>query len=87
MVWLQFTNETGQNRQRMFLVGRDDAGRTQRPELTQGSYDWTNVEQTIVAPEGVLRMALFVGLTPCHGQVHFDDITITTASERGGPHS
>lgn len=85
VVWLQFTNETGQNRQRVFLVGKDGAGQTQRPQLTQGRYDWTDVEQTIAAPEGAVRMALFVGLTPCHGQANFDDINVTTASEPAGP--
>jgi hypothetical protein len=80
-VWLQFTNETGQNRQRVFLVGKDDEGKMQRAKLTKGSYAWTEVKQTIVAPEGAVRMALFLGLTPCKGQVNFDDINITTASE------
>ena len=27
-------------------------------------------------------MALFMGLTPCKGQVNFDDINITTANEK-----
>ena len=80
-VWLQFTNETGQNRQRVFLVGKDDAGKMQHEELTKGNFDWTDVKQTIVAPEGAIRMALFVGMTPCKGQVNFDDVNITTASE------
>ena len=53
----------------------------QRAELTKGSYDWTEVKQTIVAPEGAVRMALFMGLLPCKGQVNFDDINISTASE------
>ncbi len=80
-VWLQFTNETGQHRQRVFLIGKDDAGAMQRSELTRGSYDWTDVKQTIIAPEGAIRMALFAGVLPCKGQVNFDDINITTASE------
>ena len=83
-VWLQFTNETGQNRQRVFLVGKDDAGKMHGGELTNGSYDWTEVKQTIIAPEGAVRMALFLGLLPCKGQVNFDDINISTASERQG---
>ena len=80
-VWLQFSNETGQNRQRVFLVGKDDAGKQQRAALTKGSYDWTAVERTIVAPEGAVRMALFMGLLPCKGQVNFGDVNISTASE------
>jgi hypothetical protein len=93
-VWLQFTNETGQNRRRVFLVGKpanpssesmagkDDASQMQHGELTSGSYDWKEIRQTITAPAGAVRMALFVGLLPCKGQVNFDDIDITTASEK-----
>ena len=84
VVWLQFTNETGQHQQRVFLVGRDDAGQIQRPELTEGDYDWTDIAQTVIAPEHAVRMALFIGLTPCQGRVNFDNININTASERGG---
>jgi hypothetical protein len=79
-VWLQFTNETGQQRQRIFLVGRDDQGAVRRPELTNGNYGWTEVKRTITAPAGAVRMALFFGLLPCRGKVNFDDIHITTAS-------
>ena len=53
----------------------------QRPELTKGSYEWTDVKRTITAPAGAVRMALFFGLLPCKGEVNFDDIHITTASE------
>jgi hypothetical protein len=81
VVWLQFTNETGQKRRRVFLVGKDDEGKMQRPELASGSYDWTEVRRTITAPERAVRMALFFGLTPCTGQAHFDDIDISTANE------
>ena len=39
--------------------------------------------ETITAPDGAVRMALFMGLTPCKGQVNFDDINITTANGGG----
>jgi hypothetical protein len=81
VVWLRFTNETGQRQRRAFLVGKDDEGRTRRPELTAGDYDWTEVKETITAQQGAVRMALFFGLRPCKGKVDFDDIHITTASE------
>jgi hypothetical protein len=80
-VWLQFTNETGQNRSRAFLVGKDDQGKVRRDELAKGDYDWTEVKDTITAPEDAVRMALFFGLLPCKGKVDFDDIEIHTASE------
>jgi hypothetical protein len=82
-VWLQFTGETGQNRTRSFLVGKDDSGKMQRPELTKGDYDWTEVKDTVTAPDGAARMALFIGITPCKGKVDFCEINIRTASEAG----
>jgi hypothetical protein len=82
-VWVQFTNETGQHRKRLFLVGKDDTGVVHRPELINGDYAWTNIEETVTAPDDAVRMALFFGLLPCQGKVEFDDITIHTASEAG----
>ena len=35
-MWLQFTNETGQNRRRVFLVGKDDQGQMHRPRIDRG---------------------------------------------------
>jgi hypothetical protein len=77
---MQFINETGQNRQRVYLVGAEVGQKAMRPELTKGSYDWTNVKETIIAPKGAIRMALFMGVTPCKGEVNFDDINLTTES-------
>jgi hypothetical protein len=79
-VWLQFTDETGQNRKRVFLVGKDDDGTVVRERLTKGGYDWTVVKDTITAPKGAIRMALFLGVLPCKGVVCFDDIDIKTAT-------
>ena len=91
-VWMQFVNETGQNRRRVFIVGGEPAvgatgvspvPRIAHEELTKGSYEWKDVKETITAPAGAVRMALFMGLLPCKGQVNFDDIDICTASEAG----
>jgi len=60
-VWLQFTDATGQHRRRAFLLGKDDEGNVHRPEHTRGSYDWTALRQTVTAPPGAIRMALFMG--------------------------
>ncbi len=84
-VYLQFINETGQNRQRVYLVGGEPGQKAVRPELTTGSYDWTDVKETIVAPKDAIRMALFMGLTPCKGEVNFDDINLTTESAAAPP--
>lgn len=80
VVRLDFLNATGQDRQRCYLVGYDGQGAWHRPELTSGSYDWTTLSETITAPTGAVRMALFMGLLPSSGEVDFDDMDITTES-------
>lgn len=77
-IWMLFTSATGQNRQRVLLLGKDDAGKIVRPELTKGSYDWSEIKQTITAPKGAIRMALFMGVQPSKGEINFDDIEIKT---------
>ena len=81
VVWVQFTNQTGQNRKRVFLVGKDDEGKWQGEKYTKGDYDWTEVKQTVTAPEGAVRMAFFMGMTPCKGQVNYVDVDIKTDSD------
>ena len=79
-VCLQFIDATGQNRRRAFVVGNEPGQKLVRPELTMGTYDWTEVKQEITAPAGAIRMALFIGVLPCTGEVDFDDINLTTES-------
>jgi hypothetical protein len=81
VVWLLYTNETGQNRSHAFLLGKDDEGVLHHEELTSGDHDWTQIRETVTAPAGAVRMALFFGLRPCQGEVDFDDIELTTANE------
>jgi hypothetical protein len=78
-VYVQFIGPTGQQMTRTFLIGRDAAGALHRPELTKGSYPWTEVSETVTAPETAVRMALFLGIQPCKGELGFDDINIKTA--------
>lgn len=80
VIWLEFRNATMQNCSRFFLLGRDDKGRQQRPELSKGRYDWTEVSETVASPVNAVRMALFMGLRPCKGEMDFDDINIKTES-------
>jgi hypothetical protein len=77
-VYMQFINARGQQRTRSWIIGLDEAGKTQRPELTKGSTDWTEVKQTITAPDTAVRMALFLGIRPSTGELNFDDINIKT---------
>ncbi len=77
-VYMQFINERGQQRTRSWIIGLDEAGKTWRPELTKGSSDWTEVKETITAPDTAVRMAMFLGIRPSTGEVNFDDINIKT---------
>ena len=77
-VWLQFTNATGQHRQRVFLVGKDDQGKVRRPEMTNGSYDWKKIRETITAPEGTVRMRCSSACAPARDR----SISMTSTSRR-----
>jgi hypothetical protein len=83
-VWLEFTTATGQKKSRAYLVGKDEQGVFHRSNLTDQSYDWTNIAETVVAPEGARRMALFFGVLPCKATLNFDDIDLRTASVNVG---
>jgi hypothetical protein len=78
-VWVEFTGATGRNRQRAHLVGKDERGAMHHAEFTKGDYDWKDLHEVIVAPEGAVRMALFFGVRPCTGEVNFYDVNIGTA--------
>jgi hypothetical protein len=82
-IWLDFRNETGQHRQRVFIIGKDDQGKMHHAEFAKDSYDWTELKETVVAPKDAIRMSLFFGILPCQGRVDFDDIDIKTATEAG----
>jgi len=77
-VWIRFTSLTGQHKTRVFLVGRDDAGQAQNADALRGSYDWKEIRQAVTAPPEAAHMALFLGMRPGEGQIHFDDIQIKT---------
>ena len=78
VVYMQFTSLTGQNKNRTYLVGNDDESKDVQPELARGSFDWKEVKQTLTAPKTAGHMALFLGMKPGIGKVHFDDINIKT---------
>ena len=78
VVYVQFISATGRQRTRVYLVGQDINGTRHRPELTQGTFDWTEVQEVITAPASAERMAVALGILPCRGEVGFDDIDIKT---------
>ena len=66
-------------RTRAYLVGRGADGTLHHPELTRGTFPWTEVKEVVTAPESAVRMALALGILPCKGEVGFDDINVKTA--------
>ena len=79
VVYVQFISATGRQRTRVYIVGQDTDGTRRRPELTQGTFDWTAVQEVVTAPASAERMAVALGILPCRGEVGFDDIDIKTA--------
>ena len=79
VVYVQFTNATGRQRTRAYIVGRSADGTLHHPELTRGTFPWTEVKEVITAPESAVRMAVALGNLPCKGEVGFDDINVKTA--------
>lgn len=77
-VFMQFTNLTGQNKTRVYLLGNDDADKDAQPQNMKGTYDWKEIKLTITAPKDAGHMALFMGMRPGTGKVHFDDVNIKT---------
>jgi len=73
-VFAYFCDWTGHNAKREWLVGNG-----KRAELTRGTYDWTEVEQSIKVPDGVRRMTIYAGLKPATGSLLIDDLTMTLA--------
>lgn len=78
IVYVQFTSATGRQRTRTYLVGHGADGTLHRPELTQGTFGWTEVKKVVTAPQTAERMAVALGILPCKGEVGFDDIDIKT---------
>jgi hypothetical protein len=79
VVYVQFIGATGRQRTRAYIVGRSAQGTLHHPELTRGTYPWTEVREVVTAPESAVRMAVALGMLPCKGEVGFDDIDIKTA--------
>ena len=79
VVYMQFIDATGRSMTRAYIVGKGEDGKVNHPELTKGTFDWTQITETITAPESAVRMALALGVLPCKGEVGFDDINLKTA--------
>ena len=74
----QFTDETGQNASRQYLVGADD-GQGQKAageDWMTGDYLYKNLKGMATAPKGARWFRLGFGLRNCTGWMAFNDIDI-----------
>jgi hypothetical protein len=84
VAYVEWSNWTGQDKSRSYLVGGEIGGKPARPELTTGTHPWTEVKGSATVPAGARRMALFLGARSCAGKVGFDGIR-TFAARPGLP--
>lgn len=69
--FVEFTDATGQHRQRVTLP----SGLPNDRPLS-GTFDWTKFATEIKVPADAKRMRVFLGLLPATGQLLLDDISI-----------
>jgi parallel beta-helix repeat protein len=80
-VYVEWSDWTGQNRSRTYVVGGED-GTMARPEMNQGTFAWTNVAAVVQAPAGARRLGLYFGLRSAHGVMGVD--AVETFRQRPG---
>ncbi len=74
VVFALWTNDTGQQPVRSYLLGVDDAGKAHAAKLCLGTFGWTRLSGEAVAPESARRVAFFLGLRRASGAVGYDEI-------------
>lgn len=79
VVFVQWTNDTGQKLVRHYLWGADDSGKPHGKLARKGSYPWTGDGGEVTAPEGATRVRFFFGLRRCKGMVKYRDMHITAS--------
>ncbi len=77
-VTVQFTDETGQNASRQYLVSADDGQKAAGEDWITGEYLYKNLKAMVTAPKGARWFRLGFGLRNCTGWVAFNDIDIHT---------
>jgi len=76
VVFVQWTNDTGQDVVRHYLWGKDDKGRPHGKLSREGSYPWMGDSGKAIAPAGARRVRFFFGLRQCQGIVKYRDLFI-----------
>ena len=76
VVFVKWTNDTGQNVVRHYLWGTDDEGAPHGKLAREGSYPWSGDSGEVVAPAGATRVRFFFGLRNSKGIVRYCDMYI-----------
>jgi len=74
VVYVEWTDWTGQNKLRSYLVGGEAREKPLHPDLNRGSHDWVELAGSVTAPRHARRFALYMGARSCTGMVYFDAI-------------
>jgi hypothetical protein len=82
VIYVEWSNWTGQNKTRSYLVGSEGGAKPANPEFNVGSKGWALVNGSLEAPKDARRFSLFMGGRNCTGTVSFDEIR--TLSVRPG---
>jgi hypothetical protein len=69
--FVEFTDATGQHRQRLALPTGIAAGKP-----LAATFDWTKLATEMKVPDSAKRMRVFLGLLPATGQLLLDDVSI-----------
>lgn len=86
-VFVEWTNITGQNASRSYIVGGEKPGQAEQIELASGTGPYTNVKGTVTAPAGAVWMRLAYGMRSASGWASFDDVDLQTRPGRSAAQS
>jgi hypothetical protein len=86
-VFVEWTNITGQNASRSYIVGGEKPGQAEQIELATGTGPYTNVKGTVTAPAGAVWMRLAYGMRSASGWASFDDVDLQTQPGRSAAQS
>jgi len=77
-VTVEFTDETGQNASRQYLVSAEEGEEAAGAEWITGDYLYRQLTGMVTAPQGARWFKLGFGLRNCTGWVAFNDLDIHT---------
>ena len=69
VVYVEWSDWTGQNKSRSYLVGGEPGADLMNARSNRGSTDWSRVSGPVTAPPEARRFSLYLGLRSASGQV------------------